>query len=228
MILRAVLMLAGLSLMPDLFAQATVFQEGKHYQRIEPAQATGSKDKIEVVEVFSYACRGCALFEPYVAKWKQRMPAEAVFTYMPAAFHPSWQPFARAFYAAEALGIQKQSHEAMFKALHVEKRVLNSDQDIARFYQPYGKSAEQMLAAMNSFGVSTKLNRALQTVPKYRVERTPTLVVNGKYRITTESAGGADKVFDVVNFLVAKEAAELKAKAAATALSTPTTAAPKR
>ena len=44
-------------------------------------------------------------------------------------------------------------------------------------------------------------------VPKYGVDGTPSVVVAGKYRVTGQSAGGYDKVFDVVNFLVAREAA---------------------
>jgi len=40
---------------------------------------------------------------------------------------------------------------------------------------------------------------------RYRVDRTPTLVVNGKYRLNTESAGGADQSVELVKWLVAKE-----------------------
>ncbi len=39
----------------------------------------------------------------------------------------------------------------------------------------------------------------------YRVDRTPTIIVNGKYRVTTESAGGTNQVIDLVKYLVAKE-----------------------
>ena len=38
-----------------------------------------------------------------------------------------------------------------------------------------------------------------------QVDSTPTIVVNGKYRLTTETAGGADQVVQLVKFLVNKE-----------------------
>jgi protein dithiol oxidoreductase (disulfide-forming) len=42
-------------------------------------------------------------------------------------------------------------------------------------------------------------------IQRYKVDRTPTLIVNGKYRVNTESAGGADQAAELVKWLVAKE-----------------------
>ena len=213
MLVRAFALFAGLFAGTSVFAQAK-FQEGTHYFKIEPAQATATADKVEVLEVFSYACIHCAHFEPFVVNWKKTMPADAQFGYMPAVFNPTWEAFARAYYAAEVLGISKQSHEAMFKAVHEERRPFRSAEDLAKFYTAYGKTEQQVLDAMKSFGVEMKMNRSLQQVPKYGVDGTPTVIVAGKYRITGGSAGGMEKIFDVVNFLVAKEVAERKPKAA--------------
>jgi thiol:disulfide interchange protein DsbA len=40
---------------------------------------------------------------------------------------------------------------------------------------------------MNSFAIDSRLNRAKQFIQRSGVEGTPTLVVNGKYRITGRS-----------------------------------------
>jgi len=42
-------------------------------------------------------------------------------------------------------------------------------------------------------------------VKDYRVQGTPTVVVNGKYRVDVQSAGGPDQVIELVKWLVAKE-----------------------
>ena len=64
--LRITLMLLAMLWAPIGAAQGSVlWQEGKHYERINPAQPTTSGDKVEVVEVFSYACVHCANFEPH-------------------------------------------------------------------------------------------------------------------------------------------------------------------
>lgn len=227
MLVRAFALFAGLMAGTSVFAQAapsvtTNFVEGTHYFKIVPAQASAAPTgKVEVVEVFSYACVHCATFEPHVANWKKTMPAEASFSYMPAVFNPTWEAFARAYYASEVLGIQKQAHEAMFKAVHEERRPFRSVEDLAKFYTAYGKTEQQVLDAMKSFGVEMKMNRSLQQVPKYGVDGTPTLVVAGKYRVTGTSAGSLERVFQVVDFLVKKEAAERKAASAPTPVEKP-------
>ena len=192
------------------------YQAGTHYFPIDPPQPTSSGDKVEVIEVFSYACIHCAHFEPQVQAWKQKMPAAASFSYLPAIFNSSWEIFARAYYAGEVLGIAEKAHQDLFDGVHVRRDVRNLE-DIAKVYAKYGKSEQQFLDATKSFGVEMKINRTKQMVPRYGVDGTPTVVVAGKYRVTVGSAGSPEKVFDVVNFLVAKEASAKKVAAAAAA-----------
>ena len=190
------------------------YQAGVHYFPVDPPQPTSSGDKVEVVEVFSYACIHCAHFEPHVQAWKQKKPAEAAFVYLPAVFNASWETMARAYYAGEVLGIAEKAHQDLFDGIHVRRDVRNLE-DIAKIYAKYGKTEQQFLDATKSFAVEMKINRAKQMVPRYGVDGTPTVIVAGKYRVTGGSAGGMEKIFDVVNFLVAKEAAAAKAAPAA-------------
>ena len=97
------------------------------------------------------------------------------------------------------------------------RRDVRNLEDIAKVYAKYGKTEQQFLDATKSFGVEMKINRTKQMVPRYGVDGTPTVVVAGKYRVTVGSAGSPEKVFDVVNFLVAKEASAKKVAAAAAA-----------
>jgi thiol:disulfide interchange protein DsbA len=53
--------------------------------------------------------------------------------------------------------------------------------------------------------VDNKVRAAEDLIQRYRVDRTPTIVVNGKYRLQTESAGGDDQLVELVKWLVAKE-----------------------
>lgn len=191
------------------------YQAGTQYFLIDPPQPTSTGDKVEVVEVFSYACIHCAHFEPQVQAWKQKMPAQVAFTYMPAVFNPSWETFARAYYAGEVLGIADKAHQDLFDGVHVRRDVRNLE-DIAKIYTKYGKTEQQFLDATKSFGVEMKINRAKQIIPRYGVDGTPSVIVAGKYRVTGGSAGGMEKVFDVVNFLIAKEIAAKKVAVAAT------------
>jgi len=61
------------------------------------------------------------------------------------------------------------------------------------------------LSTAKSFAIDSKVRGAEEAIVAYRVDRTPTLIVNGKYRLHAESAGGNDQVIELVKWLVAKE-----------------------
>lgn len=207
--LRRLITLAALAVLPAL-GLAQGFQEGTHYLRLDPPQPGTVNGKIEVVEAFSYACNACAAFEPHAATWRKKKPANVHFTLLPIQYNPTWEMFARAYYAAEALGIAEKAHQAIFDGVHIQRNLRTLD-DVAKVYAQHGKTAQQFLAATKSFGVEAKIKRAKTMAPRYQIEGTPTLIVAGKYRITTKSAGSYAKMFEVADFLVAKEAASAAA-----------------
>ena len=191
-------------------APAAKWEAGKNYFLVEPAQPTASGDKIEVLEVFSYACSHCAHFQPYAEQLKAALPAYASFDYMPAIFNAQWEPYARAFYTAQSLGALDKTHQALFDALHRDHNPLRSIDDLATFYASHGVDRAKFLAASGSFEVESKLSRSMEIVKNDGIDGTPSIVVNGKYRITGASAGGYPQVIELVKWLVEKEHAASK------------------
>lgn len=182
---------------------------GVDYVEIANGQAfQPTAGKIEVAEVFGYTCPHCAHFEPEFQAWKQRQGADVSAIQVPAAFGGYWLPYARAFYAAEALGVLPQSHEAMFNAIHVQRSLpVNNNvtaEQIAPFYAQYGVDAKRFADTFNSFGVDAKINRAKQFAIKSKIEATPSIVVNGKYAVAVDTQG-FEKMLNTVDWLVAKE-----------------------
>lgn len=219
MLKRFVAVLFGLAVVSAAGAQET-WEAGKHYFPVEPPQATTTGDKVEVLEVFSYACPACNSFAPFVAKMKASLPANAEMRYLPAAFRSDedWPVFQRAFFAADAMGLVDKTHDAMFDAVWKEGSLKINDpvthrivsplptiDDVAKFYAKYGVSTADFVGTANSFAVNAKMKRADAQIKTYGVDSTPTIIVNGKYRITGVSAGGMDKIPALVSYLVAKE-----------------------
>jgi len=163
---------------------------GTDYEEISGGQPYQPLDgKIEVVEVFGYVCPACASFHPAVSAWEKKLPADVRFTYVPAPFGPEWIPYAKGFYVAESMGLVKRSHDALINAIHVTHTMPGEgdkpdEQKIANFYAGYGADPAQFLAQMNSFAVSSKINRGKQFMMRSGVEGTPTLIIDGKYRVT--------------------------------------------
>ena len=189
------------------------FQAGKHYTLIDPPQPTSSGDKIEVLGVFMYTCPHCYDLEPYLNKWKATKAADVAYSPFPAAWNEPVEAFARAFYAAETLGILEASHEKFFAAIHKERVPFQSLDTVAEWYTQFGVTKEAFLSAANSFAVNTKINRAKAMVPRWGVAGTPTMIINGKYRFDVSSAGGHQNVVELIDFLVAKERDAKKAGA---------------
>ena len=102
-------------------------------------------------------------------------------TELPAAFGGYWTPYARAFYTAETLGVLAQTHDAVFAAIHLQRRLpVNANvgaAELAPFYAQFGVDAKRFTDTFNSFGVDAKINRARQFATRAKIEGTPSLVV---------------------------------------------------
>jgi thiol:disulfide interchange protein DsbA len=178
-----------------------VIQGGQPYQPLN--------GKIEVVEVFGYVCPACAQFEPLATAWEQKLPADVRFSYVPAPFGPQWIPYAKAFYVAESMGLVGKTHTALFKAIHIDQTLPGEGKTpdeaaIAAFYGKYGADPKQFLAAMHSFATDAKVNRGKQFMVRSGVGGTPTIVVDGKYRVLGKSY---PDMLRITNQLIAQERA---------------------
>ena len=179
--------------------------EGTDYKLIDtPDQVSG--DKVQVVEVFGYGCIHCADFQPYLAAWEKTLPSDVQFSYMPGPFGGLPDGFQRAYYAAQAMGVQQKSHDAIFKAVHVDKRVATAD-DIPKLYADYGVDPKVFAATMQSFAVSAKIAQAQDQESRWGVEGTPTVVVDGKYRVQ-ETAAGPAAFLHAIDWAIAKQRPE--------------------
>jgi thiol:disulfide interchange protein DsbA len=203
-------------------APAATWTEGVQYVRLTPPQQTTvPSGKVEVMEVFSYACPACNAFQPVMEKLHHVLPPNAQLAFLPAAFNPQedWPMFQRAFFAAQALGIAERTHQAMFDAVWKTgelaiatpgsnrlKDPLPSIADAAHVYARLtGIDPQKFLAMANSFGVDSKIRAADAQILAMRVDSTPTLIVNGKYRVIRDSLQNNDQLLELVKYLVGRE-----------------------
>jgi len=198
------------------------WREGDNYFLVQPAQPTSvAAGKVEVLEVFSYACPACNKYYPVIDKLKTLLGAKVQWRFLPAAWHAEedWKNFQRAYFAAESLGIAERTHDKIFDAVwktrelaiidpatNQLKNPLPSLSDIAAYYERIAKlKPGEFLAACHSFTVDAHMREADQQIKTYQVDETPSVVVNGKYRVTPRTAGGDDQFVALVQWLVKKE-----------------------
>ncbi|MGR9089520.1 MAG: thiol:disulfide interchange protein DsbA/DsbL [Gammaproteobacteria bacterium] len=201
-------LLALLFIMPLAVQAADSFKEGEHYERIKPEVATRTDGKIEVVEVFWYGCHHCFAFEPHINKWVKSKPDNVEFRRVPGVFADSWIPHARAYYAAEVLGVLDTIHTPLFEAIHEERRQINNEDTLARFFTEHGVADADFREAYNSFSVDTKTRQALTASKEYGISGVPSVIVNGRYRTSARLAGTFESLLKVVDELVDKESTQ--------------------
>ena len=186
-------------------ASAETWEEGTHYQELDTPVRTDSDGEIEVAEVFWYGCPHCYNFKPIVEAWEKDLSDDVRFVMMPAALGRSWEPHARAYYALEAMGELEKVHDALFDALAGERRPLNPPEALADFVAGYGVDAESFLSNYQSFGVNARMQQAQSKIRGARITGVPTMLVNGKYKVSASMAGGHEAVLEVVDYLIARE-----------------------
>ena len=199
----------GLALFMSTFAVHAVerYRVGVHYDALPVPVETADPDRIEVVEVFSYACIHCRDFEPYIERWETNLAGDVQFRRMPAVFSNSWKAVAAPFYVAQRLGVLDEIHEPMFRAIHDERINMTRPDRIAALFKAHANIDEQKtLAELKSFDVDKALRQAQGlALTGYGVDGVPTMIVNGRYRVSAEKSGKDQAMLDVVNFLVGKE-----------------------
>jgi len=204
-------------------AAAAQWVEGTNYIVLEQAQPTTvPAGKVEVMEVFSYACPFCNRFQPLMRQVERSLPGNARMVFLPAAFNKTedWPMFQQAYFAAQALGIASRTHQAMYDAVWKTgqlaivdqnnrlKRPLPTIEDAARCYsQLTGVSQQKFLAAARSFGVATQMQEADAQIMSMKIPGTPCIVVDGKYEVVMDSLTSQDDLIGLVKFLVAKASA---------------------
>ena len=68
-----------------------------------------------------------------------------------------------------------------------------------------GVSEEDFNRTWNSFEVNQAMRVAADLARRYNVTSVPMVIVNGKYRTDTASAGGYPKLMEVIDELTARE-----------------------
>lgn len=189
------------------FTQEAEFREFEHYREIPTRLETSdvNSDTVVVTEMFSYSCVHCFTFERDLRDWLARQDSTVRFEREHVVFSGAGLSLARAFYAAEELEVTDKIHDAMFTAIHVNGLRMNQLDLLVRLFEGRGEtSAADFQAAYNSFNVENRVRRSDARVRGWRIEGTPTMVVDGRYVVGGTHTRTNRQVLAIVDFLVEK------------------------
>lgn len=176
--------------------------EGRDYARLAQPVPMPASGKVEVVEFFGYWCPHCNSFEPTLDAWSRKLPADVVFRRVPVAFSAPQEPYARIYYALEAMGQLDAMHRKVFAAIHVQKQRLEKDNEIQAFMAANGVDGAKFIDTLKSFGVASKTKQARQLADAYRIDGVPTLGIHGRFFTSPSLAGGHEQALRVTDYLI--------------------------
>ena len=187
------------------WAQAALFRSGKDFFTLDrPVATEAGTGKIEVIEFFWYSCPHCFAFEPAFAQWVKNAPKDVVVRRIPVSFRDDFAPQQRLFFTLEAMNLLDSLHVKVFNAVHVEKQPLNTDASILAWAQKQGVDKAKFEETYKSFGVASKLKRAVQLQNDFKVEGVPSLGVAGRFYTDGSLAGNMDRALKVAESLIAQ------------------------
>lgn len=184
---------------------AETFREGVDYKMLSTPVEVDNPKNIEVREFFWFGCPHCFALEAQLADWKKTMPEGVDFVATPAPLNKAWKPHAHAFYIAEALGKLDEIGPALFDVIHVDKKRVTSQDQLAEFFTQYGVTEDEFNKLYNSFSVRVNVRKAEALAKTYRLTGVPAIIVNGKYLVENRTAKTNERMIEIVNFLIDKE-----------------------
>ena len=98
----------------------------------------------------------------------------------------------------------------MFNTIHRQRKRLSSPEAVRAVFVENGVDAKDFDRAFGSFGIDSMVRQAAARTEGARVQGTPSLMVNGKYRIDTRQAGSQANMLKIAAFLADKELARLE------------------
>jgi thiol:disulfide interchange protein DsbA len=192
-------LVVALSLTPLALASGRVFaQANGAFSELRPPLHVESEGKIEVLEFFWYGCIHCYNLEPKLDAWLKTLPKDVQFRRVPAVLSDRWGHDATIFYAFEAMGLLDKLHRPFFEAIHVNRLRTDNAASLNGWLEKQGLDPKKVNEVARSFGVQSKVKRAIRLTSDYRIEGTPAMAVHGRYTVPA-----SDAMLDTVNQLVA-------------------------
>ena len=192
-------LVVALSLTPLALAAGRVFaQRSGAFNEVQPPVPVESDGKIEVLEFFWYGCIHCYNLEPKLDTWLKTVPKDVQFRRVPAVLSDRWGHDAAIFYAFEAMGVLDKLHRPLFDAIHRDRLRTDNVPALNAWLEKQGVDPKKFDAAARSFGVQSKVKRAIRLTSDYKIDGTPAMAVQGRYTV-----GSSEAMLDTVNQLVA-------------------------
>jgi protein dithiol oxidoreductase (disulfide-forming) len=193
----------GAAFLPE--AGATDLVEGRDWRALSPPQPSTSKERIEVLEFFSYGCPHCADLNPLIETWTKELAPDVAFQRVPVTFgRAAWETLARLYFALQFEGALERLDQAVFDAVTRQRVNLYTDKAVLAWIEGQGLDREGFSRLLQSFEVETAFARAKDLAKRFGVDAVPMIVVDGRYVVVGTAARRQEDLLVIADGLIEK------------------------
>lgn len=183
-------------------AASAQIQAGREFNRLDPPRPVATGSRIELIEFFYYGCPVCYETQPLLSSWLVTAPEYVEIRRVPATSSENGEPFAKLFYALEALEQIGRLHWPIYDSIHFDDVTLNDEKVMADWVSRNGVERQKFIEAYHSPAVRAKVKAARELIKVYDMRSVPTFVIDGKYLTSARLAGGTRQMIQVLDELV--------------------------
>ena len=123
-------------------------------------------------------------------------------------FNERQEPEVRAYYVLKTLKLGEAAHQAIFDAIHKERKSLRTDKQFAKFFADnLGVTEDKYMQTAYSFGVDPLVKKSIYLTGNSGIGGTPSIIANGKYLIDSGAVGGNEMALYAAKWLIERDAA---------------------
>lgn len=193
--------IAVLMLLPTLVFAET-FEAGKDYAIIPNQSEQSSHEKPQILEFFNYGCPACFRVDAPLEVWIKKKGNTIDFEKIPVAFNKAWENYARAWYIAKNLSMTDKISPILFKAIHVEKKTLDTPAMINLFVRQGADKSVVTSAFEHSLTIDMAVKNGMTQMAGYQISVIPSFVVNQRYRTDAQMAETPERLMKILDYLL--------------------------
>lgn len=179
-------------------------QEGRDYIVLDKPIQSIHPDKIELIKIFSYACVHCQELEHIIKEYTSHLHNSKVVL---RAIHVYWMPeFMNLIRISIAVDENKLSHvanQSIFNAVLKERVNLFDEKTTISWLNVQTRfDGKKVAKTYQSNDIKNKAEKMYQLTQKHSLDSTPTLIVDGKYRVKFDLIKSKEDIFSILDGLI--------------------------
>lgn len=184
------------------------FIEGRDYTVLKvPMVVPQEPGKVRLDEFFWYACPHCYSFKQPFDLWLVKREDVRVAKHAIPLGH-EWFPMSKAYYTMVVVGgFDVFLDKAFFDTWHKERKNINKIEDMLKVVEKVkgAQYAEKFKKEFDSEKVRQLVDKTKGMADALGINSTPSVIVGGKYLVTSDVAKTSERMVKVIEFLVKKE-----------------------